>query len=153
MLKHVLPGRRSLARFALVLTMALVLVIGCLTTSYATSAPKTLKSKVYSEVYKKGNTVYCSDGYSIYKVNTKTNSVKRLLSPKIGNCIEFIVHSFAFAGYLPASVDKGSFALITFRCAQPISACPLLECLNAILPGHTACSAATPCGRAATGVA
>ena len=92
MLKHVLPGRRSLARFALVLSMVLVLVIGCLTTSYAASAPKTIKSKVYSEVYKKGNTVYCSDGYSIYKVNTKTNSVKRLLKPKVANCNEFIVH-------------------------------------------------------------
>ena len=54
------------------------LILGCFTVvSFGASPKKTMK--VFNEVVKKGNTVYCSAGDGIYKVDLKTNQAKRLV--------------------------------------------------------------------------
>lgn len=56
--------------FALIFTM-------CPMSAFAKTKYK--KSAVYSQVYKKGNNVYCVCRVGIYKVNNKTNKVTRLV--------------------------------------------------------------------------
>jgi len=73
----------TMKKYRLVL---LVFIIAALVTtlvpvSFASAKTKTKKMKVYDQVIKKGKYVYCSDNYSIYKVNLKTNKVKRLTKP------------------------------------------------------------------------
>lgn len=54
------------------------LILGCFTVASFGYSPKK-KMMVYNDVLKKGNTVYCSAGGGIYKVNLKTKQVRRLV--------------------------------------------------------------------------
>ena len=54
-------------------------MVGCVTVaSFGASHKKKMTS--YYEVLKKGNTVYCSAGNGIYKVNLKKRQAKRLVT-------------------------------------------------------------------------
>ena len=55
------------------------LILGCFTVASFGASPKK-KMTSYYEVLKKGNTVYCSAGNGIYKVNLKKRQAKRLVT-------------------------------------------------------------------------
>ena len=68
-------------RVAIVLIIALCLFTSTAVSSFAASS-KTRKMTVYDEVIKLGNSVYCCDGYKIYKVDDITNTVTVLVNVK-----------------------------------------------------------------------
>lgn len=69
-----MKATRRILVVALISTLLLTLVP---MTSIA--ATKYKKSTVYSQVYKKGNTIYCICQTGVYKVNNSTNVVDRLV--------------------------------------------------------------------------
>ena len=61
----------------------IICLIAMLIPMTASAAGKTKKMTTYWRVLKEGNTVFCNNGYGIYKVNLKNNKVRKLHTKRI----------------------------------------------------------------------
>ena len=67
-------------RFVIIAALAAALIASCMMVSFAATGSNTVYSTTYNEVIKGSTYAYCSTGKGLYRVNPKTNKVKRIAS-------------------------------------------------------------------------
>ena len=79
MIRYIIEKSIRITALTLCLIVAVTFMPGLSNASRASAASSyTKKMTKYDQVIKKGSTVYCCDGFRIYKVNLKTGKVKKL---------------------------------------------------------------------------
>ena len=68
------------ARILIIAALAAALIASSMMVSFAATGNKTIYSTTYNEVIKGSKYAYCSTGKGLYRVNHKTNKVKRIAS-------------------------------------------------------------------------
>ena len=68
------------ARILIIAALAAALIASSMMVSFAAAGSKKISSTTYNKVIKGSTYAYCSTGKGIYRVNTKTNKVKKIAS-------------------------------------------------------------------------
>ena len=67
-------------RFVIIAALVAAMIASSMMVSFAATGSKTVYSTTYNEVIKGSTYAYCSTGKGLYRVNPKTNKIKRIAS-------------------------------------------------------------------------
>ncbi|MBQ1407123.1 MAG: DUF5050 domain-containing protein [Eubacterium sp.] len=99
---------KKLTRTSVTLVLAAVIAFGCTAFSFADAGAG--KTTIYSAVYKASKNTYCTDGYSIFRVNNSTGKVKKLTPSLMDGCWGFTMHK----GYI--YYIQGTNGTVSYLC-------------------------------------
>ena len=106
-LKEGVMDTRKIIRTIVTLILAAVIAFGCAALSFADTGGKTT---VYRTAYKAAKNTYCTDGYSIFRVNNSTGKVRKLTPSAQNGCWGFTLHK----GYI--YYVRGTNGTVSYLC-------------------------------------